>query len=161
MVERRESGKRLAGLGSLVLAWTFFDGLILGVPILLVTTAIGLPLIVFAIGAVVWAVVNLGVCGWIEREWDAWIVGTRFETKLEKFRTKDRVQRPIEWIAHGSPILFALAAILTSAGETIALHRLIAGRSARRSRFLGACLGPALFWSALFAGFGFVVHQTM
>jgi hypothetical protein len=75
----------LAGVGSLVLAWTFFDGVILGLPIFVVSMVTELPVIAFAVGAVGWILFNFGAGHWIEREWDTWIVGTRFETKLSGF----------------------------------------------------------------------------
>lgn len=161
MAEPRESKKRLAGIGSLVLAWTFFDGLILGLPIMIVAGVTELPLIVFAIGAAAWTVLNIGAGHWIEGKWDTWIVGTRFEARLERFRNGKRAQRVVGWITRGSPILYALAGITTSASQTIALHRLVTGHSAERSRFLGAAIGPALFWSGFFALVGFVFREVI
>ena len=161
MVEERDSGKRLAGVGSLILAWTFFDGLILGLPILFVEVFLGLPLIVFAIGAAIWALLNIGAGTWIEREWDAWIVGTRFEAKLERMRNGKKATRAIGWITRGSPIFYALAGVATSASQTIAFHRLVAGHPAERSRFLAAALGPAIFWTALFTAVGYAAHQAI
>ena len=89
----RGSGKKLAGVGSLVFVWTFFDGLILGIPILFAAVFIDQRVVVFAVGVALWTVINVAACGWIQRERDAWIVGTRFETRLEQLRNSSRACR--------------------------------------------------------------------
>jgi hypothetical protein len=149
--DQGRSKARVAGVGTLVAAWTFFDGIILGLPILLVAFAWDRPVIVFVVGALLWILANVAVCRWIDREWDSWIVGTSFETRLEAFRNGKRARRPVELVTRGSPFWFGLAAILTSAGEVVALHRLVVGGSATRGQELAAALAPALFWAALFS----------
>jgi hypothetical protein len=40
------------------------------------------PLVVFIVAAIV-ALANIAACGWVDRQWDVWIAGTRFETRMQ------------------------------------------------------------------------------
>ena len=61
--------------------YTFFDGLIIGIPVM-VLAAWFRPLVVWGVasGVLVW--VNAAACGWVDRKWDTWIAGTGFERRI-------------------------------------------------------------------------------
>ncbi len=87
MVEVSSVGKvRRAGVGAVVALWTFFDALVLGLPILLVSAVTGRPVLVFLVGASLYALFNIGSCHWIERQWDDVVVGSSFGRRLEQLR---------------------------------------------------------------------------
>jgi hypothetical protein len=160
MVEVSSSGKvRRAGVGALVALWTFFDALVLGLPIMIVSTVTGHPLIVFLGGGSLYAAFNIGSCRWIERQWDDWIVGSSFGVRLERLRTGQRAQRVIARITDGSAVAFGVGAVILSACEVIALHRLATGRTAGRRRILAASFAPAVVYTALCTSIGWLLHQ--
>jgi hypothetical protein len=162
MVEVSIGGKvRRAGVGAVVAAWTFFDALVLGLPIMIVSAVTGRPLIVFVVGGGLYSLFNIGSCRWIERQWDDWIVGSSFGTRLEKLRSGTRAQRVIARITDGSPFAFGVAAVILSACEVIALHRLATGRGAGRRRILAASLAPAVVYTTLCTSIGWLVHQLL
>ena len=107
----RGSGGGTLTVGALIAALSIFDFFIFAIPIL-VLAALFNPLIVFGIAAVVLFVISIAACNWVDRKWDAWIVGTRFEAKMQKVRSGKRARRPIEWIKRGSDLWFGLAAAL-------------------------------------------------
>ncbi len=152
---------RLAGVGALVAVWTLFDALVLGVPILIVVAVSGRAVGVFLIGGMLYAAFNLGSCRWIERQWDIWIVESSLGRRLELLRTAKRAQRPIAWITDGSASGFAIAAVVLSASEVIALHRLVTGASAGRRRVLAASVAPALVYTTLCTALGWLLHTVL
>lgn len=156
------SKARKTGLvGVFVGVWTVLDGLIIGVPIIIVATTWGRLLITFAIGAFVWSVVNLWVTGWINRRWDSWLSGSKVEAHLNKIRDGKKVRRAVEWITRGSPLWFAIAAITLSAGQVIILFRIATGKATNRGQQLCACLAPAIFFSGLFSFIGWAAHKAI
>src|SRR5215510_6447681 len=84
-ISRRGAKARTAGVGAMVTAWTFFDGFIIGGPILLVAEGVS-PLAGFLFGAAVWSLANLTVCRWLNRQWESGVAGSRFEARLHKVR---------------------------------------------------------------------------
>jgi hypothetical protein len=118
---RRVAGQQKAprGVGALVVLWTFADGIILGIPTIILA-AVWNAVIVFIIGAAVYTLFNLGSCRWIDDKWDTWIVGTSFEQRLDKVRNGKRARRPVELIGRGSRFWFGLAAVLLSASQVVA-----------------------------------------
>ena len=91
-------------VGVFVGLWTFLDGLIVGVPIIVLATT-WRPVITFVIGAVVWALVNLWVTGWINRRWDSWLGGSKVEARLNKIRDRKKVRRAVDWITRGFAVV--------------------------------------------------------
>ena len=151
---------RSIGIVPLIAVWTFFDGVIIGFPILVVST-VWRPLFAFAIGATVWISLNLLTCRWIDREWDARVVGSRLASRLDKARTGERAQRAVTRIANGSTLAFGVTAVLLSAGQVFALNRIAAGPPVERSRRLAAAIAPALCWGGLYASIGFLLQGVV
>jgi len=161
MTEVTARSKGLPGVGALVAVWTLFDALVLGVPILILVAVSGRAVGVFLIGGALYASFNLGSCHWIERRWDDWVVGSRLGRRLEQLRTSKRAQRPIARITNGSPSRFAIAAVVLSASEVIALHRLATGVNAGRRRILAASVAPAVVYTTLCTSLGWVLHTVL
>jgi hypothetical protein len=162
MVEvSREGSVRRAGVGAVVALWAFADAIILGLPIMIASTATGRPVVVFLVGGGLYSLFNIGSCRWIERQWDDWIVGSSFERKLEKLRTGKRAQHAVERITGGSVKAFGVAAVVLSASEVIALHRLATGHSAGRARIVAASLAPAIVYTTLCTSIGWFLHQLL
>ena len=162
MVEVSSVGKvRRAGVGAAVALWTFFDALVLGLPILLASALTGRPVLVFLVGGSLYALFNIGSCHWIERQWDDVVVGSGFGRRLEQLRAAKRAQRGIKWIADGSATGFGVAAVVLSASEVIALNRLATGRTAGRKRILAASFAPAVVYTTLCTSMGWLLHQLI
>ena len=87
-------------VGTLIATLSIFDTLIFGLPILVLAAWFN-ALVVFGIAFAVLLVVNVASCNWVDRKWDAWVVGTRFEAKMQKVRAGKRARRPIEWMSRG------------------------------------------------------------
>ena len=75
-----------ATIGAVIAIYTFFDALLIGLPILLLTAWLN-PLAVFVGTLVVVTLLDLATCRWVDRQWDAWVAGTRFEARMQKVRT--------------------------------------------------------------------------
>jgi hypothetical protein len=148
------------GIVPLIAVWTFFDGVIIGFPILVAAT-LWRPLMAFVIGATVWITLNLLTGRWIDREWESRVVGTRLETRLDKARSGERAQRAVARVANGSTLAFGVGAVLLSAGQMFALNRIAAGPPVSRSRRLAAAVSPAICWGGLYATFGFLLHEAL
>jgi hypothetical protein len=158
--QSRTQRVRAAGVGALVAIWTFFDAILIGLPILPLA-AWTQPLIVFVIGSVVVTLINVAACGWVDRQWNVWIAGTRFENRMQKIRSGKRARRPVEWIGRGSDVWFAPAATLLNAVQVIALVRLITGHTAGSRRILVASMAYSIFYAGLFSLLGFALGDAI
>jgi hypothetical protein len=156
----RGSGGGTLTVGALIAALSIFDFFIFAIPIL-VLAALFNPLIVFGIAAVVLFVISIAACNWVDRKWDAWIVGTRFEAKMQKVRSGKRARRPIEWIKRGSDLWFGLAAALLDAIQVTALSRLITGRPTGERRIVVASVAYSLFLAGMYSLFGFALGDII
>ena len=107
-------------IGALVAIYTFFDSRLIGVPILGLAAWLN-PLFVAVVAFVVVTLLNIAACSWVEPQWDVWLSGSKFETRLQKVRESKRARRPVEWIGRGSDVWFFLAAALLNAVEVVAL----------------------------------------
>ena len=92
-----------------ITALSIFDALIFGLPTFILALYFN-ALIVFVVAFAILILINLWACRWIEGKWDAWIVGTGFESRMQRVRSGKRAKRPIEWINRGSDLWFGLAA---------------------------------------------------
>jgi hypothetical protein len=149
-----------AAIGAVIAIYTFFDALLVGLPILLLAAWLN-PLVVFVAAFALVTVLDLAACRWVDRQWDAWVGGTRFETRMEKVRTGKRARRPVAWIEDGSDAWFGFAAALLNAVQVVALARLITGRPVGDRRILIASLAWALFVAGVFSLFGFALGDVI
>ena len=98
---------------------------------------------------------------WIDRNWDVWIAGTRFEARMQKVRRGKRAQRPTEWINRGSDRGFATATALLDAIQVIALTRLITGRPTGNRRIVIASVVYSLTIGGLYSLIGFALGKAI
>jgi hypothetical protein len=154
-----DSKAAAAGMVAFITAWATFDGIILGLPILVISIA-WLPLVVFIVGAAVWALINITACRWVDRSWDTLIAGGGFERWLDKLRSKDRGKRAAEWVGRGSAVAFGVAAVLTSAVATVAVNRAATGRPTPGRLLMVVSLTPAIAWAGFFSGFAYLLQKT-
>jgi hypothetical protein len=95
----RGSKRRTVVIGALIGIFAVFDAIIIGLPILGLAAWLN-PLVVFVVALISLVVINIAACTWVDRQWDAWIVGSRFEHKMQKIRigqaghTPDRLDEP-------------------------------------------------------------------
>jgi hypothetical protein len=153
---------RVGIVGTAIGIYAYADAIVLG-PIVVVLAALLNPLIVFGVAAVLLFFVNLSMCNWIERQWNAWIVGreNRLERKLAKMRKSRVMRHPVRWITNGSDGWFALAAALFNAVTVVALARLIGGKPVGERRIFMAALGYAIFFAGIMSIIGFVGEETV
>jgi hypothetical protein len=162
MVSVERPGRlRVVGVGLFVALWAFADGLIIGLPVLGATIATGRPMVVYAVGALVYALLNLGVCRWLDDQWDTWVVGSGFETRLLKLRDGKRARGAVAKIERGTARGYGVAAALLSASQVVALHRVITGEPTEPHERTIASVVPALLYPALYALVGWVVYRQV
>jgi hypothetical protein len=156
----RGSKTGAVAVGALIGALSIFAVLFFALPILILAMNFN-PLIVF-VGAVVMLIpINLWACHWIDRDWDVWIAGTRFEARMQKVRRGKRAQRPAEWITRGSDRGFALATALLDAIQVIALTRLITGRPTGNHRIVIASTVYSMTIAGLYSLIGFALGKAI
>jgi hypothetical protein len=91
------SAKR-AGIGTLIGVYALID-LPVGIAIMLLAWW-GRALLVWAVAAALLFIINIAACGWIQREWDRWMSGSRaarFEARLQKWR-EGRLRRVVNGV---------------------------------------------------------------
>ena len=157
--EGRHKG-RSATIATAIAVFTFFDALLIGIPVMLLAAWFN-PLIVWGVatGMLIW--INAAACGWVDRQWEVWIVGTRFEERLQKMRDSKRAHKPVEWINRGSDAWFGLAAALLNAVEVVTLVRLINGRPVGAHRIMVASFSYSIFVVGIFSLFGFALGDII
>lgn len=146
-------------VGTMIGIFTIFDSLLVGIPILGLATLYN-PLIVFAIALVVLIAVNVAACTWVDYKWDAWIIGTRFEAKMQEVRSGKRARKPVEWLSRGSNLWFGVTAALLNAVQVIALTRLITRSAAGPRRILVASAAYSFVFVGLFSRLGGVLGEV-
>jgi hypothetical protein len=152
-----------AGLfGSLVLAYWLLDGLVFGIPVVILAAWLN-PLVVFIVAAAVLVPLNIVCCRWLDRNWDGWLAshGKRIEGKLQKLRKGRVMSHPVRWVTGGSDGLYVLAAAVTSAITVVSLARLIGGRPVGGHRALVAAVTYGLFCSGIWALIGFAAGDAI
>jgi hypothetical protein len=155
----RQAGKT-AVIGGAIAIYTFFDAILVGMPILLLAAWLN-ALIVFVVALVVVTLLDLAACGWVDRQWDVWVAGTRFEARMQKVRDGKRARRPVKWISNGSDAWFGLAAAMLNAVQVIALARLLTGRPVGSRRIFIASVAWALFMAGVFSLFGVALRDVI
>jgi hypothetical protein len=160
VTNERGSKSGTALVATLVGILSIFDALIIGLPTLALAAWFN-PLIVFVVVGVIVTVINIVACNWVDRKWEAWIVGSRFETKMQQIRSVKRARHPIEWINRGSAVWFGLAAALLNAIQVVALNRLITGRPAGERRIVVASLTYSVFVAGIFSLLGYALREAI
>jgi hypothetical protein len=157
------AGARSGLIGTLVAGVAFFDAVVLGAPIALVAAALGRPLLVFGVAAVVIVVVVVGCCRWLDLRWDAWFAcnGARLEHSLESMRSSRLLKHPVAWIQHGSERSYAFAAAVANPILVAVFARSLSGQPVgERKQLLGA-VAYAIPYAAMWTLIGFALAAAL
>lgn len=150
-------------VGSLITAYVLLDAYVIGLPVMFLA-AWGKPLVVFALAAGGVILLNIVVCGWIDRHWDAWIIsgyGQKIEKRIDKMRSGRVMRHPVGWIERGADGWFALAAAMLNAATVVVAARLVTGKRVGAHRILVASVGYGLFFAALFTLIGVLAGDAI
>lgn len=164
----RDSTRGAAGaartgvVGTIVAAVAFFDAVFLGVPIALLTAAVGSPLVVAATTTAV-ACLVIVCCTWVDRRWELWVSGngTRIETTLSKMRTSRLMRHPVTWLQRGSDRWYAVAAALANPILVGAFARSLTGAPIGERRILLGAVAYAVPYVAIWSIVGFALGATV
>ena len=158
-----ESKGHAGAIGSLVTVFVLVDAYLIGIP-LVILAALTKPFVVFVVAAIGLSLLNIALCSWLDRNWDAWFASghaNKVEKRLQKLRANRRMQRPVAWISSGSDAWFALAAAMINAITVIALARVIGGTPVGRRRVLVAAIAYSLFFAVLFTLIGVAFEDIL
>jgi hypothetical protein len=161
-VERTGGTARSAVMGSVVMAFAFFDGVFLGAPIALLTAAFR-PVPVYCGAVIAVILIVLACCRWVDRRWDDWFAGNgkRIETRLETMRASRLMRHPVDWIQRGSDRWYALAAAVANPILIAGLARVVGGKPIGERRiFLGA-VAYAIPYVAMWTMLGFIAGESI
>ena len=141
------SGKTRTGIiGTLVALYPVVDGYVFGLPVV-VLAASTRPVVVFAVAAAFFLLLNLACCRWVNTHWTQFAAGSsgaRVEKRLEKMRSGGLMRRPVGWIERGSDAQFALASMLLNAVWVVAFARILGGKPVSRRRIVIASAAYAV-----------------
>ena len=65
---------RTGVIGTLVAAFAFFDGVVLGAPVALLAASFS-PLIVYVVATTAAILLVIACCSWVDRRWEGWLSG--------------------------------------------------------------------------------------
>lgn len=153
---------RSAFVGTVVMAFAFFDGVFVGAPIALLAGAFRpVPLYCCAVIAVVLLV--LACCAWLDRRWDDWFThnGGRMETRLETMRASRLMRHPVAWLQRGSDRWYAFAAAVANPILVAAFSRLVGGKPVGERRILLGAVAYAIPYVAMWSFVGLVLSGTL
>lgn len=142
-------------MAAVVGAYAFLDDLLLG-PIV-IALAVWVPwYLVLALAAVVFSVVNVVCCSWLQGSWETWMHwhGAKLERRLERVRRSRVLRHPLGWIARDSPIWFTIAAGVIGAVIAVAVARLAGTQEIGRRRVLVASVAYSIGFAATYTGVG-------
>lgn len=149
-------------MGTLVLAYWLLDGIVFGIPVVLLAAWLN-ALVVFIVAAAVLVPINIVSCRWIDRHWDGWMAshGKRVESKLQKIRKGRIMSHPAKWVTGASDGLYVIAAAVTSGITAVSLARVISGRPVGEHRVIVAAVTYGIFCSGLWALIGFLAGDAI
>ncbi|HTZ04956.1 MAG TPA: hypothetical protein VMB53_04295 [Gaiellaceae bacterium] len=121
---RTGAAARTGAAGTVVAAFAFFDGAVVGTPVALLAASFR-PSLVFVGAALAVSVLSIGCCTWTNRRWDDWFAGddTRIGRKLATIRDSRLMRRPVAWIERGPDRRYALASAVVNPVLVVALAR--------------------------------------
>jgi hypothetical protein len=153
---------RSAFAGTAVMAFAFFDGVFVGLPI--AVSAAAFRLVPVYCGAVVIVVLLVIVCcGWLDRRWDDWFVGNgrRMETRLETMRASRLMSHPVAWLQRGSDRWYAFAAAVANPILVAAVARVVGGKPVGERRIVLGAVAYAIPYVAMWSLVGLVVSDAL
>jgi hypothetical protein len=153
---------RSAVAGTVVMAFAFFDGVFIGAPIALLTTAFS-PVPLYCVAVVVVALLVIACCRWVDRRWDLWFSGKggRIETRLDAMRASRLMRHPVAWIQRGSDRWYAFAAAVANPILVAAFARLLGGERIGERRIVLGAVAYAIPYVAMWTLVGLVVSGSL
>jgi hypothetical protein len=148
-------------MGTVVVAFAFFDGVFVGTPIALLAASLR-PSIVFVAAAIAVTCLSIACSTWVNRRWDDWFSGndTRVAKRLETMRNSRVMRRPEAWIERGSDRQYAVAAALVNPILVVALARSVGGKPSGGRIRLGS-IAYAIPYVAMWTLVGLVVGDAV
>jgi hypothetical protein len=139
---------RTGGMAALILAWTVGGEVKLAAVVLLALLVVH-HVVALAAGFVVYALVELAFCTWVDRNWDGWEAkaGPRMRKKIDKWRSGRVMRHVAGWITGGTGIVYGIASLIamfvTDAVVVVTVARMLSGQRLGRGRVLWTCLAAA------------------
>ncbi len=153
---------RTGAIGTIVAAVAFFDGIVLGLPIALLSASLK-PLIVFIAATFGVIVLAIACCRWVDKRWDEWFSShtSRIESRLERMRASRLMRRPVGWIQQGPDRSYALASALVNPVLVVALARSIGGKPVGERRIVLGSVAYAIPYVALWSLVGLALADAV
>ena len=136
---------RTGVIGTLVAAFAFFDGVVLGAPVALLAASFS-PLIVYVVATTAAILLVIACCSWVDRRWEGWLLGGQprrqaarsnaSEPPDEASRGVDRARLDLGYAfaaAVANPIL-VLASARSMSGKPVGERRILLDPSPMPSR---------------------------
>jgi hypothetical protein len=161
-IHRAGGAARPAAIGTIVMAFAFFDGVFLGAPIALLTAAFR-PVPVYCVAVIAVVLLVIACCRWVDRRWDDWFAGNgkRIENRLETMRASRLMRHPVAWIQRGSDRWYALAAALANPILVAGVARFLGGRRIGQRRIMLGAVAYAVPYVAMWSIVGFLVGGSL
>jgi hypothetical protein len=161
-IERAGGAARSAVIGTIVMAFAFFDGVFLGAPIALLTASFR-PVPVYCVAVIAVVLLVIACCRWMDRRWDDWFAGNgnRIEKRLETMRASRLMQHPVAWIQRGSDRWYALAAAVANPILVAGVARFLGGRRIGQRRIMLGAVAYAVPYVAMWSIVGFLVGGSL
>jgi hypothetical protein len=149
-------------VGTAVVAIAFFDAVLLGAPIALLSASLEPPR-VFVAATVAVVLLVVGCCTWVDRRWDDWVLGNggRIEMRLESMRRSRLLRHPVGWIQGGSDRRYALAAAIANPILVAAFARSLTGEPIGERRIMLGAVAYAIPYVAMWSILGFLLGEAV
>ncbi len=144
------------------MAFAFFDGVFVGLPIAVSAAAFRL-VPVYCAAVVIVVLLVIACCGWLDRRWDDWFVGNgrRMETRLETMRASRLMSHPVAWLQRGSDRWYAFAAAVANPILVAGFARLVGGKPVAERRIVLGAVAYAVPYVAMWSIVGLVVGGSL
>ena len=153
---------RTGVIGTLVAAFAFFDGVVLGAPVALLAASFS-PLIVYVVATTAAILLVIACCSWVDRRWEGWLSGSgnRVGKRLEAMRASRLMKHPVGWIERGSDLGYAFAAAVANPILVLASARSMSGKPVGERRILLGSVAYAIPYVAIWSFVGWAIGDAV
>jgi hypothetical protein len=153
---------RTGVIGTLVAAFAFFDGVVLGAPVALLAASFS-PLIVYVVATTAAILLVIACCSWVDRRWEGWLLGNRnrIGKRLEAMRASRLMKHPVAWIERGSDRWYAFAAAVANPILVLASARSMSGKPVGERRILLGSVAYAIPYVAIWSFVGWAIGDAV
>lgn len=157
-----EARIRRSAIGAGVAVYAFLDDLLLA-PILVGAAVVFPWYLALPVATLVFTLVNVACCNWLQGSWDAWIhgQGARLERRLERLRRGRMLRHPVRWITRDSDIWVTVAAGLIGTVIVVTVIRLLGGGPLGRRRLVLASFAYSAGFAATYTGIGVGIDDLL